>query len=54
MTGNEVRVDPLSGLKVIIAATRAGRPGGQFDLKPEPRTTAEPTPPSAGDTPPRP
>jgi UDPglucose--hexose-1-phosphate uridylyltransferase len=35
-TGNEVRVDPLSGLKVIIAAARAGRPGGHFDLAPEP------------------
>ncbi|HKH17098.1 MAG TPA: DUF4921 family protein [Solirubrobacteraceae bacterium] len=34
-TGNEVRVDPLSGLKVIIAAARAGRPGGHFDLEPE-------------------
>jgi UDPglucose--hexose-1-phosphate uridylyltransferase len=29
---NEVRVDPLTGLKVIIAAARAGRPGGHFDL----------------------
>jgi UDPglucose--hexose-1-phosphate uridylyltransferase len=35
MTGNEVRVDPLTGLKVIIAAARAGRPGGHFDLEPE-------------------
>ena len=34
--GNEVRVDPLTGLKVIIAAARAGRPGGHFDLAPEP------------------
>jgi UDPglucose--hexose-1-phosphate uridylyltransferase len=34
-TGNEVRVDPLTGLKVIIAAARAGRPGGHFDLQPE-------------------
>jgi UDPglucose--hexose-1-phosphate uridylyltransferase len=31
---NEVRVDPLTGLKVIIAAARAGRPGGHFDLEP--------------------
>jgi UDPglucose--hexose-1-phosphate uridylyltransferase len=30
--GNQVRVDPLSGLKVIIAAARADRPGGHFDL----------------------
>jgi UDPglucose--hexose-1-phosphate uridylyltransferase len=34
-TGNEVRVDPLTGLKVIIAAARAARPGGQFDLEAE-------------------
>jgi UDPglucose--hexose-1-phosphate uridylyltransferase len=32
---NQVRVDPLTGLKVIIAAARAGRPGGHFDLAPE-------------------
>jgi UDPglucose--hexose-1-phosphate uridylyltransferase len=31
----QVRVDPISGLKVIIAAARAGRPGGHFDLEPE-------------------
>ena len=43
-TTNEVRVDPLSGLKVIIAATRAGRPGGQFDLKPEPPIDLEKDP----------
>jgi UDPglucose--hexose-1-phosphate uridylyltransferase len=33
---NQVRVDALTGLKVIIATGRAGRPGGQFDLEPEP------------------
>jgi UDPglucose--hexose-1-phosphate uridylyltransferase len=32
--GNQVRVDPLTGLKVIIAAARADRPGGHFDLDP--------------------
>jgi UDPglucose--hexose-1-phosphate uridylyltransferase len=32
---NEVRVDPLTGLKVIIAAARAGRPGGHFDHEAE-------------------
>ena len=31
---NQVRVDPLTGLKVIIAAERAGRPGAQFALEP--------------------
>jgi UDPglucose--hexose-1-phosphate uridylyltransferase len=34
-TGNEVRVDPLTGLKVIIASARASRPGGEFALVPE-------------------
>ena len=29
---NQVRVDPLTGLKVIIAAARKDRPGGHFDL----------------------
>jgi UDPglucose--hexose-1-phosphate uridylyltransferase len=33
---NELRVDPLTGLKSIIAAARADRPGGQFDLQPPP------------------
>jgi UDPglucose--hexose-1-phosphate uridylyltransferase len=35
-TCHELRVDPLTGLKVIIAAARAGRPGANFDLVPEP------------------
>ncbi len=29
---NELRVDPLTGLRSIIAAARAGRPGGHFDI----------------------
>ena len=33
---NELRVDPLTGLRSIIAAARAGRPGGQFDIDPCP------------------
>jgi UDPglucose--hexose-1-phosphate uridylyltransferase len=33
---NELRVDPLTGLRSIIAAARADRPGGQFDLDPPP------------------
>ena len=41
---NEVRVDPLTGLKVIIAAARAGRPGGHFDLEPEPPIDTEKDP----------
>jgi UDPglucose--hexose-1-phosphate uridylyltransferase len=32
----ELRVDPLTGLRSIIAAARADRPGGQFDLEPPP------------------
>jgi UDPglucose--hexose-1-phosphate uridylyltransferase len=33
---SELRVDPLTGLKTIIAAARADRPGGHFDLQPPP------------------
>ena len=33
---NELRVDPLTGLRSIIAAARADRPGGHFDLQPPP------------------
>jgi UDPglucose--hexose-1-phosphate uridylyltransferase len=33
----ELRVDPLSGAKVIVAAERAARPGGlRFDVEPQP------------------
>jgi UDPglucose--hexose-1-phosphate uridylyltransferase len=38
---SQVRVDPLTGLKVIIAAARAGRPGGQFALEPGPAIDTE-------------
>ena len=33
---NELRVDPLTGLRSIIAAARADRPGGGFDIEPPP------------------
>jgi UDPglucose--hexose-1-phosphate uridylyltransferase len=33
---NELRVDPLTGLRSIIAAARADRPGGHFDIDPPP------------------
>jgi UDPglucose--hexose-1-phosphate uridylyltransferase len=33
--GNQIRVDPLTGSRVVIASARAGRPGGHFDLEPE-------------------
>jgi UDPglucose--hexose-1-phosphate uridylyltransferase len=38
---NELRVDPLTGLRSIIAAARADRPGGQFDIDPAPPIDAE-------------
>jgi UDPglucose--hexose-1-phosphate uridylyltransferase len=41
---NELRVDPLTGLKTIIAAARADRPGGQFDLEPPPAIVVEKDP----------
>ena len=40
----ELRVDPLTGLKTIIAAARADRPGGHFDLDPPPPIDAEKDP----------
>jgi UDPglucose--hexose-1-phosphate uridylyltransferase len=33
---NELRVDPLTGLRSIIASARADRPGGGFDIDPAP------------------
>jgi UDPglucose--hexose-1-phosphate uridylyltransferase len=38
---SELRVDPLTGLRSIIAAARADRPGGQFDVDPAPPIDAE-------------
>ena len=32
----ELRIDPLSGLRVIVAGDRAGRPGGGFEVVPRP------------------
>jgi UDPglucose--hexose-1-phosphate uridylyltransferase len=40
----ELRVDPLTGLKTIIAAARAGRPGGHFDLESPPAIDVETDP----------
>src|SRR3954462_16044844 len=31
----QVRIDPLTGLKTIIAGDRADRPGGGFDVAPD-------------------
>jgi UDPglucose--hexose-1-phosphate uridylyltransferase len=41
---SELRVDPLTGLKTIIAAARADRPGGHFDLDPPPPIDVEKDP----------
>ncbi|MGZ8648648.1 MAG: galactose-1-phosphate uridylyltransferase, partial [Solirubrobacteraceae bacterium] len=38
---SEIRVDPLTGLKTIIASERAGRPGGGFDIEPPPAIDPE-------------
>jgi UDPglucose--hexose-1-phosphate uridylyltransferase len=38
---NQLRVDPLTGLRSIIASARADRPGGQFDIDPAPPIDAE-------------
>ncbi len=32
----ELRLDPLSGLRTIVAGERAGRPGGEFAVEPRP------------------
>lgn len=40
----EVRVDPLTGLKVIVAGDRASRPGGGFETEPAPPVDAEDDP----------
>ena len=32
----ELRLDPLSGLRTIVAGERAGRPGGEFKVDPRP------------------
>jgi UDPglucose--hexose-1-phosphate uridylyltransferase len=41
---NELRVDPLTGLRSIIASARADRPGGHFDLDPPPPIDASTDP----------
>ena len=41
---NELRVDPLTGLKSVIASARADRPGGHFDLDPPPPIDPEKDP----------
>jgi UDPglucose--hexose-1-phosphate uridylyltransferase len=36
----ELRLDPLSGLRTIVAGERAGRPGGEFTVEPRPPVDA--------------
>jgi UDPglucose--hexose-1-phosphate uridylyltransferase len=44
----QVRVDPLTGLKAIIAGERADRPGGGFEIPPDPPIDAARDPFSPG------
>jgi UDPglucose--hexose-1-phosphate uridylyltransferase len=37
----ELRLDPLSGLRTIVAGERAGRPGGEFSVEPRPAVEAD-------------
>ena len=37
----ELRLDPLSGLRTIVAGERAGRPGGEFKVEPRPPLDAD-------------
>ena len=40
----ELRLDPLSGLRTIVAGERAGRPGGEFSVEPRPPVDPESDP----------
>ena len=40
----EIRIDPLTGQRAIIAGARAGRPGGELSASPAPEITAETDP----------
>ena len=44
----ELRIDPLSGLKVIVAGERGARPGAWLDVEPRPPVDRERDPFSAG------
>jgi len=44
----ELRIDPLSGLKVIVAGERGGRPGAWLDVEPRPPVDPERDPFRAG------
>src|SRR5436305_2068911 len=40
----ELRIDPLTGLRTIVAGERAGRPGGGFSVDPQPELDPESDP----------
>src|SRR2546423_14790263 len=40
----ELRIDPLSGLRTIVAGERADRPGGGFHVEPQPALDPEEDP----------
>src|SRR5947208_10323093 len=40
----ELRIDPLTGLKTIVAGERASRPGGGFSAEPQPPLDPETDP----------
>src|SRR5437763_8279934 len=40
----ELRIDPLTGLRTIVAGERAGRPGGEFRVEPQPELDPETDP----------
>src|SRR3954451_12446079 len=40
----ELRIDPLSGLRTIVAGERADRPGGGFQVQPQPELDPEADP----------
>jgi UDPglucose--hexose-1-phosphate uridylyltransferase len=42
--GPELRIDPLTGLRSIIAGSRAGRPGGELSAPPVPEIDADTDP----------
>jgi UDPglucose--hexose-1-phosphate uridylyltransferase len=44
----ELRIDPLSGLRVIVAGERGSRPGAWLDVQPRPAIDAEGDPFAAG------
>jgi UDPglucose--hexose-1-phosphate uridylyltransferase len=48
LVSSELRIDPLSGLKVIVAGERGARPGAWLDVEPRPPVDPERDPFAAG------